>query len=134
MNEENEAEGAPIGAIDTHPRFRPARPVPLPDTFLSAASALGLDLPPQTEPRFFSFYRRKHGTDVHLRHGKLTINLSAYDLVPPMRFREAREWARRYAEHHSFVFREEPHYSALSSPSRVLARRTAKKALGGLRR
>lgn len=95
--------------LDTHPRFKSSfPPVPIPRTLKIAALALGLATPDNLLPRYFTFSRRRDGTEIGLEQGPIWINLNCTVDVPPMRFKEAREWAQDFAAKHGFIFREKP--------------------------
>lgn len=77
-------------------RREQAPPLPLPESLLAAADAFGFELP----NTFTSFYliRRREGTEVHIKGGRLSLNLSHALKTYPPGFKAARQWIKAIAE------------------------------------
>lgn len=102
--------GGKVLPIDAHPRFRNKAAPEIADArTMMAVEALGLPMPDGSEPRFFRLKRCRDGTDIWLEQGPFGKNLTAYEIAPlGLTFTQAREWARKYAAKHGFIFREKP--------------------------
>lgn len=76
----------------------------MPESLLITASMFGFPLP-DTFDRFF-LRRTKQGTEVSIKGGPLTINLSYYSKVYPENFKAARQWIFAVADRHGWHMHE----------------------------
>lgn len=78
--------------------------LPMPDSLLITAETFGFPL-----PETFNVYylrRTRRGTEVSIRGGPLTINLSYYTKTYPNGFKEARKWIAAVADRHGWCMVE----------------------------
>lgn len=95
---------AEIYSIAKARRRKPSPRLALPDSLLVAADTFGLDLP----PTFTAFHlrRTKRGTEVYIRGGRLTLNLSICLKCWPASFTDARMWIAAVALRHGWQMTE----------------------------
>ncbi len=95
------------------PLVAPRRlPLPLPDTFGVVAETLGLNAPTLADDLTFTLTRRRKGTEIGLRQGRLWWSLSIKTGVYPPSFRAARLWVVSYALRYGWKIREEPRWKS----------------------
>jgi hypothetical protein len=76
----------------------------MPESLLITAGMFGFPL-----PRTFTTYflrRTKAGTEVSIKGGPLTINLSYYTKTYPQNFKAARQWIAAVADRHGWQMAE----------------------------
>ncbi len=73
------------------------RVLPMPQSAVAAMDIFGLDGPTLADQLFFTLTRRKEGTEIGLKMGRLWWNLSSMTGTYPRTFKESREWIAGYA-------------------------------------
>ncbi len=95
---------AEIYSLSKARRRSPSPRLPLPESLIIVAETFGFDLPPTFTS--FSLRRRKGGTEVSVKGGPLTLNLSYYLKTYPANFAEARKWIFAIADRHGWHVHE----------------------------
>lgn len=78
--------------------------LPMPASLLTFSSTLGFPLPNTFTAYFLK--RTKSGTEVHIKGGPLTINLSYYTKTYPQNFKIARQWIAAVADRYGWRMAE----------------------------
>jgi hypothetical protein len=81
---------------------RSRQPLPLPQSAILAIDVFGFAGPTLADQLFFTLTRRKEGTEVGLKMGKLWWNLSYMTETYPKSFRDARVWVSGYARRYGY--------------------------------
>ena len=74
------------------------QPLPLPKSAIAVMDAFGLSGPTLADQLFFTLTRRKRGTEIILKMGRLSWSLSYMTGVYPKSFADAREWVASYGQ------------------------------------
>lgn len=84
------------------------RPLPMPSSAILCMDIFGLAGPTLADQLFFTLTRRKEGTEVGLKCGKLWWSLSYLIGVYPKSFRDARVWVAAFVRRYGWEATELP--------------------------